>query len=84
MQSARSEWIYVTYDGEGEESRVDAVQVIFHSYGTAYAGVVEGFIFEAEPQQSGVYEREDDGISVIERMPVTEPPHHWYWRKIDR
>ena len=59
--------------------------IVVHGEGMAFgAGVIEEFIFETTPALHAEYERKDDTIAVVEREPVTGPPHHWYWRKIDR
>lgn len=84
MERASAQWISVRYDMEGEERTLRAVHIAIRSQGMAFAGVIEEFIFESAPALSAEYQRRDDGIAVIERQPVTEAPHNWYWRKIDR
>lgn len=84
--AADAKWIRAFYDErENQERSLYRVMIAMpSSYGLSYAGVIEAFIFEATPNQHAEYEREDDGIAIVERMPVTDSPHHWYWWKIDR
>ncbi|MGE0742619.1 MAG: hypothetical protein AB7O98_14870 [Hyphomonadaceae bacterium] len=84
MARANAQWISVRYDMEGEQRALRAVHIAIRSQGMAFAGVIEEFIFESAPALSAEYQRSDDGGAVIERQPVTGPPHNWYWRKIDR
>lgn len=85
IQAAQAKWLRVFYDDELSEQRsVRSVHIAIRSKGMAFAGVIEEYIFEIEPVLDARYEREDDGIAIIEREPVTGPPHHWFWRKIDR
>lgn len=84
MKTARAQWIRAFYTGDDASRSLHRVHIAVHAYGMAYAGVIEEFIYEATPAIHAEFEREDDGIAVVERQPVTGPPHHWYWRRIDR
>lgn len=81
MASANASWIRAHYYG-GEELR--ALDVTVYGTGFSFAGVVEQFRYKATPADHAEYERKDDGIAITEQQPVTEPPHHWYWWKVDR
>lgn len=85
MNAARAQWIRVDYaDFSAEDSAITKVLIATHSHGTSFAGRIEAFIFEATPKADAEVEIKDDGIAIIERMPVTEGPHHWYWWRITR
>jgi hypothetical protein len=81
---ANAKWIRVYYETQSGRRTLAAVDIAVRSDGMAFAGVIEEFIFISTPALHAEYERNDDGIAIVERQPVTEPPHHWYWRKIDR
>lgn len=84
MERADAKWIRVFYNTERGQRSFTSVHIAIRSEGMAFAGVIEEFIFENTPAPHAEYERKDDGIAVVERQPVTGPPYHWYWRKIDR
>lgn len=81
MASADAQWIKAYYTRDGELS---SVAITVHAYGMSYAGVIEQFIYKVTPDTQAEYERTEDELAVTEREPMTEPPHHWYWWKIDR
>jgi hypothetical protein len=86
MVAADAKWIRALYnERENEERSLYRVMIAMpSSYGVSYAGVIEAFIFETAPTEHAEYERNNDGIAITERLPVTDSPHHWYWWKIDR
>lgn len=84
MERANAKWIRVYYDNETGQRSLRAVHIALRSEGMAFAGVMEEFVFESAPALHAEYERKDYGVGVIERQPVTGPPHHWYWRRLER
>ena len=87
ITAADAQWIRVNYNERQGEPRVLSSILIAmpSSFGTSYAGVTEAFVYENEPEAEAAYERTDypDG-AYIERLPVTDAPHHWYWQMIHR
>jgi hypothetical protein len=85
MQQAGARWLWVrrsaAYDGQRP---IRSINIVVHSEGFSFAGIIVSFIFEASPSAEARYERTDDGIADIQRMPVTGPPHHWYWQHMRR
>lgn len=86
MAAADAKWIRAHYnERQGEELTLTSVHIAMpSSYGFVAAGVIEAFIYETTPAIEAAYERRDNGTAIVERQPVTETPHHWYWRKIER
>jgi len=86
MTAADAPWIRVNYNQREDRSRELASVLIAlpSSYGFSFAGVTEAFLYEPHPATAG-YVRTDQRDSVtLERLPMTEAPHHWYWWKADR
>lgn len=85
MRQADAQFIMVSYADEGgADQAVDRVFVSLRSYGLSFAGALEGYEFEASPASEARYERGDMREAIVERLPVTPPPHHWYWRRVER
>lgn len=86
MSAADAQWVRTNYnERDGEERLLTSVHIAMpSSYGFSFAGVIEAFIYEAAAESEAVYERRDDGTAIIERQPVTDAPHHWFWWKIER
>jgi len=85
MTASDVEWLRAGYrTTEGESPSLSSIHLAIHSYGFSFAGSIESYIYEVTPETDADYERQDDGIAVVERQPVTDAPHHWYWQKIDR
>jgi hypothetical protein len=86
MVAADAKWIRALYnEHENEERSLYRVMIAMpSSYGLSYSGIIEAFVFEPTATEHAEYERNDDGIAITERLPVTDSPHHWYWWKIDR
>lgn len=87
IEAADVPWIRVLYnEREGEPRELSKILIAMpSSFGTSYAGVTEAFVYEVEPATETAYVRTDyrDG-AYIERLPVTDAPHHWYWEMIHR
>lgn len=85
MNSVDAQWIRADYTADSDgNKRLNRLSVAVHATGSVMSGIVVQFIYEVTPAQSARYEHKDDGIAVVESQPVTGPPHHWYWRRIDR
>lgn len=85
MHAADAQWIRAFYKArDGAAPSLRSVHISTYAFGVAYAGAIEQFIYEIIPETEASYERHDYGDAVLELEPVTEAPHHWYWRKIDR
>lgn len=84
MSAANTQWMRVYYDHRDPEKPLSSVHIAIYSRGFSFAGEIEEFVYESAAAAHAEYERDDDGIAIVERLPVTGPPHHWYWRRIDR
>jgi hypothetical protein len=84
MNAANAQWIRVNYRSQEADLPIASINIAMHSTGFAFGGVIESFIYETNPAPLAQYERTDDGIATIEKTPMTGPPHHWYWWRIDR
>lgn len=84
MREAGAQWIRAYYNGREERQLASVYVAMRSSYGFSFAGVIEAFVYEATPADEAAHEREVNGTAIIERLPVTDAPHHWYWWKVDR
>lgn len=83
MSAADTQWIYV-FTERGAPS-LSGVDIVVYSYGVAFAGEVEEFRYRASAAAHAEYQMTDYGNGATTEMePVTDPPHHWYWRKLER
>jgi hypothetical protein len=85
MSAAEAIWVYPSYcRSDDPPATLSSVRIGMYATGSAVGGQIEEFIYEVEPAAHAEYERNDDGIAITEREPLTASPHHWYWQKIDR
>lgn len=86
ISSAEAIWLNVAYDRpEGAADRsLSSVGIVVHYRGLSYSGQVEQFIYEFAAADNATYQRREGSSAVVEREPLTQAPHHWYWWKIDR
>jgi len=85
MQRVKARWIRPNYSEADDGTRsLAGVDVTIHATGVSFAGVVEQFRYQVDPDSSATYERKEIGEAVIERLPLTDAPHHWFWWKVDR
>jgi hypothetical protein len=85
MSAAKAIWVYPSYRRpDNEPATLNSVRIGMYATGFSFAGEIEEFIYQTEPAADAEYERNDDGIAITERQPLTDAPHHWYWWKIDR
>jgi hypothetical protein len=85
ISAADAIWVYPSYRRPDDEPvTLSSVRIGVYAIGFSFAGEIEEFIYRTEPAAHAEYERNDDGIAITQKQPLTEAPHHWYWWKIDR
>ncbi|MCX7358657.1 MAG: hypothetical protein NT015_11050 [Alphaproteobacteria bacterium] len=85
MSGANAIWVYPSYNRpDNGTATLNSVRIGMYATGSAVGGEIEEFVYQVEPASSAEYERDDDGIAIRQRQPLTDAPHHWYWWKIDR
>ena len=85
MVQAEVKWLRTFHDEREDQSpALTKIHIGVRSRGYSFAGVTEEYIYETTFAAEAHYERENIGEAIIERQPVTAPPHHWYWRRIKR
>jgi hypothetical protein len=85
MAAAEVKWLRTFYYAHGSETPLlTRIHIAVRSEGFSFAGVTEEFITEISAAAEAEYERENIGEALIERQHVTDAPHHWHWRRIER
>ena len=78
MRGAEAQWIRTYHDRrDGAESQMSSLYIAMPAtHGFAFSGRVEAFVYEVTPTENNAHQYHDNGVAVIERMPVTDAPYH--------